>query len=84
MQKTPQSAELNGTLNSILCSYLRRKIQNLKELSTHRQTYVGTTENGHRDTKNMFLLSLVSTGDKFQQGIRKITTKRDVICVIRR
>jgi len=33
---------------------------------------------------NMFLLSLVSTGDKLQQGIRKITTKRDVICVIRR
>jgi hypothetical protein len=46
-----------------------------EETLTHRQTYVGTTENGHRDTKNMFLLSLVSMDDKFQQGIRKITKK---------
>ena len=84
MQEAPQSAELDGTLTSILYSDLRRKIQNLKKLSTHRQTYVSNTENGHRDTKNMIFPSLVSTGDKFQQGIRKITTKRDVICVIRR
>lgn len=83
VQEIPQSAEFNGTSKSTVYSYLRRKIQNLKELSTRRQTYVGTTDNGHRDTKNMFLLSLISMDDKFQQGIREITTKRDFICVIR-
>jgi hypothetical protein len=53
MHEVPQSAELNGTLTSMLYSYLGRKVQNLKELLTYPQTYVGTTEKGQRDTKNM-------------------------------
>jgi len=37
MQEAPQSAEHDGTPTYVMYSYLRRKIQNLKELSIRRQ-----------------------------------------------